>query len=291
MRFGKDLLNLLRGGLIGIAEVIPGVSGGTVALVVGIYERVIQNASLIVSGLLSLLKLQAGTALKNFKKADWRFLLVLVLGMFSAVIGGAALLEPLLENEPELMRALFAGLIVASLAVPYGLAGRWKAQHYGLAAIAALGAFFLTNLPRAAEFDPRWWQIIGAAALAVCALALPGISGSFMLLAMGLYAPTLAAVNDRDFGYLGLFILGAIFGLGLFSKVLEYLLAQHKTLTMVVMTGLMVGSLRALWPWQSETGTITAPNTSLLTAAMVFVVGLVIVFGLIAAEARLGKKD
>jgi putative membrane protein len=291
MRLGQDLLNLLRGGLIGVAEVIPGVSGGTVALVVGIYERVIKNASTIVSGLISLVKLQFGNAGQYFKKADWRFLLVMLVGMFSAVIGGAALLEPLLENEPELMRSLFAGLIVASLAVPFGLAGKWKPQHYGLAAIAALAAFLLTNLPRAAEASPEWWQIIGAAALAVCALALPGVSGSFLLLAMGFYAPTIAALNNRDFGYLGLFIIGAVIGLGLFSKVLEFVLANYKTVTMVVMTGLMVGSLRALWPWQTELGEMTAPSSDIMPTVLVFVAGLVLVFGLIAAEARLAKKD
>jgi len=291
MRLGQDLLNLLRGGLIGVAEVIPGVSGGTVALVVGIYERVIKNASTIVSGLVSLLRLQFRAASQNFKRADWRFLIVLLLGMFSAVIGGAALLEPLLESEPEMMRALFAGLIAASLAVPFGLAGKWKLQHYGLAAIAALAAFFLTNLPRAAEVSPEWWQIIGAAALAVCALALPGVSGSFLLLAMGFYAPTIAALNNRDFGYLGLFIIGAVIGLGLFSKVLEFVLANYKTVTMVVMTGLMVGSLRALWPWQTELGEMTAPSSDIMPTVLVFVAGLVLVFGLIAAEARLAKKD
>lgn len=291
MRLGQDLLNLVRGGLIGVAEVIPGVSGGTVALVVGIYERVVTSASAIVSGLLHLIRLQFSLAAKDFARVDWRFLLVLLVGMFSAVIGGAALLEPLLENEPELTRALFAGLIVASLLVPFKLAGRWEFWHFGLALIAALAAFSLTNLPRAQEAEPLWWQIIGAAAFAVCALALPGVSGSFLLLAMGFYAPTISAVNDRDFGYLGLFLLGAIIGLGAFSKVLEFVLARYKTITMVVMTGLMVGSLRALWPWQEANGAVAAPDTSVVTALIVFVIGLVIVFGLIFAEARLSRKD
>jgi putative membrane protein len=196
-----------------------------------------------------------------------------------------------LENEPELTRALFAGLIVASLWVPFKLAGKWEPWHFGLALVAALAAFFLTNLPRAQEAEPLWWQIIGAAALAVCALALPGVSGSFLLLAMGFYAPTIAAVNDRDFGYLGLFLIGAIVGLGAFSKVLEFVLARYKTVTMVVMTGLMVGSLRALWPWQEQNGAVAAPDTSVVNALLVFVIGLVIVFALIFAEARLSRKD
>lgn len=291
MRVGQDLLNLVRGGLIGVAEVIPGVSGGTVALVVGIYERVVTSASTIVSGLLHLVRLQFSLAVKDFARVDWRFLLVMLVGMFSAVLGGAALLEPLLANEPELTRALFAGLIVASLWVPFKLAGKWAPWHFGLALLAALAAFFLTNLPRAQEVEPLWWQIIGAAALAVCALALPGVSGSFLLLAMGFYAPTIAAVNDRDLGYLGLFLLGAIVGLGAFSKILEFVLARYRTITMVVMTGLMVGSLRALWPWQESNGAMTVPNTGVASALMVFAVGLVIVFALILAEARLTRKD
>lgn len=291
MKLGQDLLNALRGGLIGVAEVIPGVSGGTVALVVGIYERLVKSASLIVSGILALASGDFKSSAGGFKKVEWRFLLVLLTGMFMAILGGAALIEPLLANYPEIARALFAGLIVASLAVPYKLAGKWQAGHYFLALAAALIAFFLTNLPRAAEQDPLWWQVIAAAALAVCALALPGVSGSFLLLAMGFYAPTIAAVNDRDFEYLGLFVLGAIIGLGGFAKVLEFVLTRYRTITMVAMTGLMVGSLRALWPWQDSQGLVLAPGGDVTGVLIVFAIGLAIVALLIAAEARVSKKD
>lgn len=291
MKLGQDLLNALRGGLIGVAEVIPGVSGGTVALVVGIYERLVHSASRIVSGLLSLGSGNVKKSVAHFKEAEWRFLLSLLAGMLLAILGGAALIEPLLENYPELARALFAGLIVASLAVPYKLAGKWRPSHYLLALATALIAFFLTNLPRAAEQDPLWWQVIAAAAIAVCALALPGVSGSFLLLAMGFYAPTIAAVNDRDFSYLGLFVLGAIIGLGSFAKFLEFVLTRFRTITMVAMTGLMVGSLRALWPWQDSQGFVLAPGADIVGVLIVFAIGLAIVALLIAAEARVSKKD
>jgi putative membrane protein len=291
MKLRQDLLNAIRGGLIGVAEVIPGVSGGTVALVVGIYERLIQSASLFVSGALALLALRPAEAVNFFRQVQWRFLLVLLGGMFAAIIGGAALIEPLLELYPALARALFAGLILASLAVPYRLAGRWRAVHYLLAIFAAAVAFFLTSLPRAAEQDPLWWQIIAAAAIAVCALALPGVSGSFVLLAIGFYASTIAAVNDRDFAYLGLFVLGAIIGLGSFAKLLEFVLARYKTITMVLMTGLMAGSLRALWPWQSSEGIALSPQPDLLWVMIFFASGAAIVVGLILVEARVAKKD
>jgi putative membrane protein len=291
MKLGKNLLNVLRGALIGVAEVIPGVSGGTVALVVGIYERLVKSASLFVSGALALLSLKTSVAVNFFRQVDWRFLLVLLAGMFAGILGGAAVIEPLLEQYPSLARALFAGLILASLAVPFRLAGRWAPAHFLLALLAAAVAFFLTSLPRASEQDPLWWQIIIAAAIAVCALALPGVSGSFVLLTIGFYAPTIAAVNDRDFAYLGLFVVGAIIGLGSFAKLLEFVLNRYKTLTMVLMTGLMAGSLRALWPWQSEEGMALSPQSDLLVVLIFFGIGAAIVASLILVEARVAKKD
>jgi putative membrane protein len=132
--------------------------------------------------------------------------------------------------------------------------------------------------------------IVVSAAFAVCALVLPGISGSYLLLALGMYAPTLAAVNDRDFGYLGTFILGAILGLASFVSLLQWLLANKIKMTMVVMTGLMIGSLRALWPWQNETGAMLMPGASFGLELLMFGLGSAIVFGLIVIERRMGHK-
>jgi putative membrane protein len=129
-----------------------------------------------------------------------------------------------------------------------------------------------------------------SAAFAVCALVLPGISGSYLLLALGMYAPTLAAVNDRDFGYLGTFVLGAILGLASFVSLLQWLLANKIKMTMVVMSGLMIGSLRALWPWQNETGAILMPEDSFGLELLMFGVGSAIVFGLVVIERRMGHK-
>jgi putative membrane protein len=283
-------LNLLRGALIGLAEVIPGVSGGTVALVVGVYQRIVSSASSFLSATVALITLRPGLAKQRFAGFEWRFILTLLFGMFFAVLAGAALIEPLLLLQPELTRALFAGLIFASLYVPYKLAGTWKSVDLVLAFVAAALAFYLTSLPRLAEFSPQLWQVIGGAAIAICALVLPGVSGSFLLLALGLYGPTLSAVNDRDFGYLGLFILGAVIGLASFVSLLQYLLTNHKHFTMVLMTGLMAGSLRALWPWQSETGAIE-PADNLVVTGSVFLLGVAIVAALITAETRFAAKD
>jgi putative membrane protein len=203
----------------------------------------------------------------------------------------AGIVEPLLEQYPTVTKALFAGLIAASLFVPITLSGMgWKLTHYLVLLVSASAAFAFTSIPRAADADPSFLVILISAAFAVCALVLPGISGSYLLLALGIYAPTLAAVNDRDFGYLGTFVLGAIIGLASFVSLLQWLLANKLKMTMVVMTGLMVGSLRALWPWQSETGAVLAPETGFGIELLMFGVGSMIVLALIVIERRMSPK-
>jgi putative membrane protein len=163
-------------------------------------------------------------------------------------------------------------------------------MHYLVLLVSAAAAFAFTSIPRAADADPSFIVIVVSAAFAVCALVLPGISGSYLLLALGLYAPTLAAVNDRDFGYLGTFVLGAIVGLAAFVSLLQWLLANKLKMTMVVMTGLMIGSLRALWPWQSESGDINLPENGFGVELIMFGIGSMIVLALIVIERQMAKK-
>jgi putative membrane protein len=215
----------------------------------------------------------------------------MLIGMVTAIFVGAGIVEPLLEQYPTVTKAVFAGLIAASLFVPITLSGMgWKLVHYLVLLISAIAAFGFTSIPRAADTDPSFIVIVVSAAFAVCALVLPGISGSYLLLALGIYAPTVAAVNDRDFGYLGTFVLGAILGLASFVSLLQWLLANKIKMTMVVMTGLMIGSLRALWPWQNETGAVLMPESGFGLELLMFGVGSAIVFGLIVIERRMGHK-
>lgn len=290
----ETLLNFVRGSLIGIAEVIPGISGGTIALITGVYKRVIDSAAEAVRGIVLLFGFSKSNLAKStthLKAISWSLLIPMLVGMVTAIFVGAGIVEPLLELYPTVTKAVFAGLIAASLFVPITLSGLgWKLSHYLVLLLSASAAFAFTSIPRAADTDPSFLVIMFSAAFSVCALVLPGISGSYLLLALGMYAPTLAAVNDRDFGYLGTFILGAILGLASFVSLLQWLLANKIKMTMVVMTGLMMGSLRALWPWQNETGEIVMPEAGFGLELLMFGLGSAIVFGLIVIERRMGHK-
>lgn len=283
-------LNALRGFLIGVAEVIPGVSGGTIALIVGVYQRVIDSAAAFTKGVLHLRTFNTGALKGEFKKVDLGLLVPLGVGMLSAIVLAAAALEPLLENEPEIMRGLFFGMILVSLYVPYKMASSiWHPRDFVLALGAAAVAFSLMSIPRAMEFEPSLLVVFLGATVAICALVLPGVSGSFLLLALGLYAPTIAAVNDRNWPYLLVFVLGAFVGLGAFSTLLSWLLENKRRLTLVIMTGLMLGSLRALWPWQGVQGDmLPASNFEPLVS---LAVGIVLVGCLILWQARVDSRS
>jgi len=281
----RVVLDVLRGALIGAAEIVPGVSGGTVALIVRVYHSIIRSASGVVRGLVGIV-IPSLRRTKPWSEVEWSRIIPILVGMFVAIFVAAAVLEPLLGAYPVQARAVFAGLIAMSLVVPIGMVGsRWGAKDFLVAATAAAVSFILVGLPTLTVNDPSFLLIAPAAAIAVCALVLPGVSGSFLLLALGMYEPTLSAVNDRDLAYLGVFIGGAIIGLGSFVVVLQWLMTHRRRITLVVMTGLMAGSLRALWPWQGEGREILAPDPESLPVVVgLFVAGVTVVAVLLFVE-------
>lgn len=283
--------NAVRGALIGAAEVVPGVSGGTVALVVGIYERLVMSAGHLVTAVRLLLRdlprgRGAAAGREELRRVDWATVLPVGAAMVVAVVTLARVIEPLLEEHPERARALFLGLVLASIVVPAGMVGRWGRRELALAAMAAAAAVLLTGLPPGSDSSPPMLFVYGAAALAVCALVLPGVSGSFLLLSLGVYEATLSAVNNRDLAYLAVFSAGALTGIVLFVKVLQYLLEHRRRATLAVMTGLMAGSLRALWPWQEEDRTLLAPSGQVLPVVGLTLLGVLVVVSLLLYEAR-----
>jgi putative membrane protein len=285
-------LNFLRGVLIGIAEVIPGVSGGTLALITGIYSRLLNNIDLLFKSLRNITnpKIMA----RNLIALEWKFLIPVFIGMAIALITTASFMEGLLESNPIELRAVFAGLVAAGIYIPYKMSVKvngdnWGLRDYLLALIGALAAFFLTGLPQGEVSNPGPILIFFSAAIAICALVLPGISGSFLLLTIGMYSATIGALNDRDLQYLLIFALGALLGLASFVSLLKFLLSQRARPTLVLLAGLMLGSLRALWPWQGEDRELVSPYSSELTALLLFLAGALIVAFLVKVEERLGE--
>ncbi len=304
VRWGRHGLNASRGALIGIAETVPGVSGGTIALMTGVYETVLGSASHVITGMRATIAdgirgRGLTRARREFSAVNWAVIVPLLLGMVVALVIAARIMGDLIHDHPETMRGLFLGLVLASLIVPYRLAanadhprrpeGRWGPADLLLAVIAAAATFAIVSLPRT-ELVASPAILIPAGAVTITALVLPGLSGSFLLLTMGLYEPTLEAVNTRDWGYLGFLALGCFIGLVSIVKILQWLLENYRRVTLVILTGVMAGSLRALWPWIDDANRTLAPHTPVAMPIVAAVIGIALVAIVIAAEKRVIDK-
>ncbi len=295
----KFLVNLGRGAVIGAVEVVPGVSGGTLALIVGIYQTLINSIADLVLSFRQLVGLAPGkastkVALTTFRSLPWRLLIPVGIGMVAALILGAGIIEPLLLEQPIAMKALFFGLVIAGTYVPAHMVtkvGGWSISYLVIAVISAIIVFLLTGLPQGNTSNPSLIVVFFSASIAICALVLPGVSGSYLLLTVGMYDPTIAAVNDRNFTYLAVFALGAIVGLALFVSLLKWLLENRARITLVIITGLMIGSLRALWPWQGSEGELLAPTDQIGVALALFLIGVALVAVLLAIESKFGESE
>ena len=281
-----------QGLLMGSADIIPGVSGGTMALIVGIYERLVAS---IQAGLTLPVTLLRGwdAAKRQFFEVEWRLVLPLAAGILTAIVIASKFIPYLLDAYPAESRGLFFGLIAASLLIPWRRMETVGAREYALIAVGAVAAFFLTGLPGLEVHDPSLLRVFLSAAVAICAMILPGVSGAFLLLVLGMYEVTLEALNALDLAYVGVFILGAAVGLGLFSRLLHFLLDRYHDLTMAALLGLMAGSLRALWPWLSEDREILFPDmeaASLVVLALALL-GFGLVLGLTWIADRKGQMD
>ncbi|NEE03036.1 DUF368 domain-containing protein [Phytoactinopolyspora halotolerans] len=291
---------------MGTVETVPGVSGGTVALVVGVYETLITSAGHLLSGVRrAVVDVPRGRgterAAAELRRVHWRVVVPLLIGMAAALVLMARLIEGFVEDQPIQSRALFFGLVLASVWVPFSLAsratrtprsdddiradGRWSGRDYLVGAGAAAAAFLVVSIPPG-NVDPSKPMIMFAAAIAVSALILPGLSGSFILLTFGLYEATLSALNDRDLGFLAFFAAGATIGLASFVKLLQWVLEHHRRVTLVVLTGVMVGCLRALWPWQDDDRALQAPDEHIAAAAGLAALGFAAVLAVLAVERR-----
>jgi putative membrane protein len=287
MRVPTPAAQVVRGFAMGSADIVPGVSGGTVALVLGIYDRLIDNVSLGAHGLKQLITADFVEFRNTVRAIEWVWLFSLLAGIFVAVLSLASTIETLLHDEPIRMAALFFGLIVGSIWVAVRMLDRVDAISLALMIGIGLVMFLLLGLRSdtevaddAAEIATEpWWVFMLAGAIAICAMILPGISGSFILVMLGMYTEVLGALNDRDIGLLLAFIVGCVIGLALFSTLLYYLLDHYHRWVLAAMIGLMLGSLRVLWPWPGGTNTTTlaAPSGDVVVPVLLMLVGLIVV--------------
>ncbi|MEL4454410.1 DUF368 domain-containing protein [Lutimonas vermicola] len=237
----------LKGVAMGAADVVPGVSGGTIAFISGIYEELIDSISKVNLKTLKLWK-QEGF-LSMWRELNANFLVSLLIGIGLSIVTLAKLIRHLLENHPILIWSFFFGLVLASIIYVAKQITRWNLGGIILLLTGTFVAYFITTLsPQTA--DASYPYVFMSGALAICAMILPGISGSFILLLLGMYKPVLDAIHFRDFGLLATLMLGAIVGLLSFSRLLKWLFDHYENLTLALLTGFIVGSLNKIWPWK-----------------------------------------
>lgn len=280
------LTTILQGIGIGAANVIPGVSGGTMALIFGIYERLIVVAGTAVRSGVLLLRLDVSGARDELRNLPWMFVLSLGAGIVIAPLLGARFIPDLLELFPEESRATFFGLILGSIAIPWLRIDKPGMIDRFVLVLAALAAFLLAGIPVAQEVDPSLWYVFFAGVIAMSAMILPGISGAYILVILGLYSPIFRAINERDLVMVLVFMAGAGIGVGAFSVFVGWLLRTMHDHTMAVLVGLMVGSLRTLWPWIGPDGNgIQMPNGEPISRVFMFMaMGLLVSGGILAWE-------
>ncbi len=288
--------NVLRGMAMGSADIVPGVSGGTVALVLAIYHRLVVAIRTGSSALGHLLTLDVRGAITRLRAVEWAFLVPLALGILTAILVLAGTIEHQLEEHPVQMSGLFLGLVAGSAVVATGLLSRRDLREWALILLSGAAFFialgFTGGTDEGLGQDVPLWRFAAAGAIAICAMILPGVSGSFLLVTMGMYAPVLVAVDERDLVTLGVFGLGAVVGLALFSQLLHWALAEHYDTVMAIMIGLMVGSLRILWPWPDggDSAALGRPDEAIAATVGLAVLGLALVLSVDAIAHRLEHR-
>ncbi len=254
-RTAKDYLILVLKGMgMGAADVVPGVSGGTIAFITGIYEELINS---IKSINLKALKLIFRGEIKNFwKSVNGTFLVCVLLGIGISIFSLAKGLKYLLDNHPVLVWSFFFGLIVASAIYVAKAIKKWGTATIVAGIAGIIVAYFIT-VTTPAEANTTTWFIFVSGAIAICAMILPGISGSFILVLLGMYKFILDSVGNLQITVILVFLVGAAIGIVAFSNVLSWLLKKYHNQTIAVLAGFMVGSLNKVWPWKQVAETFT----------------------------------
>ncbi|CAH9059526.1 hypothetical protein PSECIP111951_03094 [Pseudoalteromonas holothuriae] len=239
---------------MGAADVVPGVSGGTIAFITGIYTRFLHALK---SFDLEALGILQKSGLKAFwTHVDGAFLLTVFAGLITSAVSLAKLITYLLANHQLLVWSFFFGLIVASFVHVAKQVTHWRWPTVFSCIVGAVAAFAITTIAPT-EAQPHWWMFFISGMIAICAMILPGISGSFILLLLGMYGHVLSAVTEKELLLVGLFVMGCAVGLMIFSRFLSWLLDKYQQVTFSLLAGFLLGSLNLLWPWKTVLSTYT----------------------------------
>ena len=284
----------LKGMAMGAADVVPGVSGGTIAFIAGIYDELINSIKSI--NMHSLKLLFTGKIAAFWKAVNGNFLFALLLGIAISVFSLAKLITYLLLNEPVLVWSFFFGLVLASTwFVTKDIKGwNWKTVA-GFVGGAVIAYYITVATP--AETSTNLMFIFLCGAIAICAMIHPGISGSFILVLLGKYFYVMEAVKTLDLVVLGVFAFGAALGITSFSRVLSYALKNFRNITLSVLSGFMLGSLNKVWPWKEVEKLVSdghevmiehniAPNTEVAEAVVLMLIGFILVYVLEKISAK-----
>ena len=250
----KQLLGVyFKGMAMGAADIVPGVSGGTIALIAGIYERLINALGSIGPSLWRVFRQDGGIKglLAVWRQVDATFLLCLLLGIATSFVTLAGIIKHLLDNEPLLIWSFFFGLVVATVFILLSEIKRWNIGRAVLFVIGIGAAVTISGLPLLTT-TPSLPYLFFAGAIAICAMILPGISGSFILLLLGAYDTVLEAVHTHNFTIILTVMAGMATGLLLFTRALKWLLSHYYQATLALLTGFIAGSLVKVWPWKTD---------------------------------------
>lgn len=310
----------LKGLAMGAADVVPGVSGGTIAFISGIYQELIDSINGINFSLIKTIKNEG--ILAAWKQANGSFLLSLLLGIGISILTFSKIIVKLLDTQPILLWSFFFGLIIASIVLIYKEITHWKTVSF-LALIFGIVVSYYITIARPSLATDSYFYLFLSGFIAIIAMILPGISGSFILLLMGSYETVLGTINKvregivtlnlqlfwEAFSKLLVFIIGAVLGIKAFSKILNWMFSNHKNTTLALLVGFMMGSLNKVWPWKEVLETRinshgkTVPfleksilpqdfigDAQILYALLFAILGFTVIFGMEKLAAKLGKQ-
>ena len=318
--FPDYLIITLKGLAMGAADVVPGVSGGTIAFISGIYQELIDSINNVN---LSVLKTLKNEGLKAaWKQVNGSFLLALLSGIGISILTFSKIITQLLASHPILVWSFFFGLIIASIVLIWKETSNWKLVDILALVVGIILSYYIT-IARPVSSPDSYWYLFLSGFIAIIAMILPGISGAFILLLMGSYETVIGTINKFregivkfDMAVLGealmklsVFALGAIIGLKSFSKILHWMFEKHKNTTLALLIGFMAGSLNKVWPWKQVLETRSNShgeivpfleksilpqnfegNPQVMTAIILAIIGFVVIFGMEKMASKLGKN-